>query len=573
MVHSSGKLKPNIVYLAREAAPPYASAQGIDWNPLYYPHTTFNRSLGDAKVVVSGGVRVVFSNSTPTSDYANRSIYFLFGAFDRPSPGDTYYESNIIQLGAAIDAFSIATVYGTGSILTGTPILDEVWTPTYFFSDFYADNYPTTVTGFQGRLVFGGTPSDPDKLWMSRLGETLNFARPLFTALNLPAPSLTEASTVAFSLSAAKGNFITGLCVLKNAILAVTDKRILAVSGQGGALSPFSVSSEKIVSKGGYYSMVVDCDEFTTIVSFDRRSIFLIKERENGLSYTTIDLSLSYGKFNSDITQISWNPAKKILTIVLDDGGSHYLTISEQTGAIAITDKLSPENDNSKLLSAAYLQLGMDLHLVEHDNGDKTLNRTSSEVSTLATTFVNEDTKDKWLSYASHIDNGYRFGGGVSSALLPDRFKNKTVSLVYAKDVGPGIDHTVDDIVVLEDVSVDSLGSLVLPEFVDLCVVGFPIKMAIATMPIEAGAQMGTAQLGLKRIDKVSAWYYRSTSFSISSDGYNSEKIELDGIDTGRKEVAFTASSEYDQKVYITHDSLGPCYIATLSMRGISNDG
>ena len=98
-------------------------------------------------------------------------------------------------------------------------------------------------------------------------------------------------------------------------------------------------------------------------------------------------------------------------------------------------------------------------------------------------------------------------------------------------------------------------------------------KMMVATMPLEAGQQFGSAQMGLKRIDNACIRFYDTLSFKVSTDGYNEEEVVYNTYTTGRKELAITANSEYDQRVFITNDKIEPCYINNLSMRGVSNDG
>lgn len=98
-------------------------------------------------------------------------------------------------------------------------------------------------------------------------------------------------------------------------------------------------------------------------------------------------------------------------------------------------------------------------------------------------------------------------------------------------------------------------------------------KMTMATMPLEAGQQYGTAQMALKRLDNVAVRFTNTLSFKVSTDGYNEEEVVYNEYTTGRKELAITANSEYDQRVFITNDKIEPCYINNLSMRGVANDG
>lgn len=95
----------------------------------------------------------------------------------------------------------------------------------------------------------------------------------------------------------------------------------------------------------------------------------------------------------------------------------------------------------------------------------------------------------------------------------------------------------------------------------------------VATMPIEAGQQWGSAQLGVKRVDKASARLYQTKSYEISTDGYNSEDRVFDNLYTGRDEVVLTSNPEYDHIIHIQNNKAEPCYLTNLVMRGVSNDG
>jgi hypothetical protein len=113
---------------------------------------------------------------------------------------------------------------------------------------------------------------------------------------------------------------------------------------------------------------------------------------------------------------------------------------------------------------------------------------------------------------------------------------------------------------------------------------GIAHEFHIATMPVEAGQQWGSAQLGLKRIDKLAVRTVNTPSFRVSSDGYNDEEVIEEYYETVegrfdlepynyRYEIPFSADNEYDQVVHIQNDKPEAVYIASLTMRGVSNDG
>ena len=97
----------------------------------------------------------------------------------------------------------------------------------------------------------------------------------------------------------------------------------------------------------------------------------------------------------------------------------------------------------------------------------------------------------------------------------------------------------------------------------------------IATVPVEAGQQWGTAQLGLKRVDRAGVRVYNTRSFKLSTDGYNSEEVILaDGeLFTGQKQMEVTGNPEFEHVIHIQNDKAEGCFIASLALRGLSNDG
>jgi len=97
----------------------------------------------------------------------------------------------------------------------------------------------------------------------------------------------------------------------------------------------------------------------------------------------------------------------------------------------------------------------------------------------------------------------------------------------------------------------------------------------IATTPIEAGQQWGSAQLGIKRVDRARVRVYNTRSFRLSTDGYNSEEVILDNGDlyTGSHQMEVTGSPEFEHIVHIQNNKAEGCYISSLALRGLSNDG
>jgi hypothetical protein len=109
-----------------------------------------------------------------------------------------------------------------------------------------------------------------------------------------------------------------------------------------------------------------------------------------------------------------------------------------------------------------------------------------------------------------------------------------------------------------------------LPEDYTDAVVGIKYKFEIATMPIEAGQNSATAQLGIKRVDKAMVRTSQCESIEVSTDGYNYENVE---VESNRAVLAVTGNPEYDHRIFIRHEDVGPCTINNITVRGVSNDG
>jgi len=112
----------------------------------------------------------------------------------------------------------------------------------------------------------------------------------------------------------------------------------------------------------------------------------------------------------------------------------------------------------------------------------------------------------------------------------------------------------------------------------DKIILGVPQGQKIlATMPIEAGAQFGTAQMGIKRIDELGVRFYKSYAFQISNNGTDWQTVRvansLGQANTGREEIKFQGSWDYDNVVYIRSMIGEPLEITGINMRGVSNDG
>lgn len=115
------------------------------------------------------GITITITNS----DIDNNHAVFTTSAdfFTNESVGQTILAISKQWIVESVQSNRIATVYTNGSFtLPGSPVSD--WYESVFSNK---RGWPSCVSFCQNRLVFGGTPSYPNGIWMSKTGDYYNF--------------------------------------------------------------------------------------------------------------------------------------------------------------------------------------------------------------------------------------------------------------------------------------------------------------------------------------------------------------------------------------------------------------
>ena len=115
------------------------------------------------------GITITITNS----DIDNNHAVFTTSAdfFTNESVGQTILAISKQWTVESVQNNRIATVYTNGSFsLPGSPVSD--WYESVFSNK---RGWPSCVSFCQNRLVFGGTPSYPNGIWMSKIGDYYNF--------------------------------------------------------------------------------------------------------------------------------------------------------------------------------------------------------------------------------------------------------------------------------------------------------------------------------------------------------------------------------------------------------------
>jgi hypothetical protein len=562
---------------------------------------------------------LVADTAAIAQELENKSIAVRQIEWGYPTPGNFSTCYNIIETGTssgtsvpvispAEDGFPLATFIGVYFMIEQGR-QDEVYE-----ADWGTDNWPQICLAFQGRMFFFGSPKNPDKIWASRVNNPTVFTYVPYYNINQVAPDIIETDHFIFTASGLKGAKVHTASVLGRGIVLGTTNGVFVVGSKTTALSPFDfhVDTMNTIPIGSL--QCITTDSYVLMSSLDRKSLILVVPDQSRYTHSAKDLSTLIGTFDSPVKDWTFNPVKSMAYIALENNEIYSLTLKMQTNTVAL-NKLSipnlpeynvaPYDYRWEMSSVAHWKEGKDiwflvkktftgLTLVDVDTYTYLAN-SENYLGSIGMQAPNPFTPERIANnglpdygrvmyykmqyaqfpYASSLD--FRQSSPDS---LPEIYRDQEVYYaMYKDDDGT---PAADFLLVSHGKTTISNSGKLAPSFdgieYDHILIGFANEFMIATMPVEAGAQWGTAQLGLKRIDKISVWYYNTTEFSVSSDGSNwdtyfvGDPVTGDAA-TGRKEIAFPASSEYDQRVYIKSDGIELCHITSLSMRGVSNDG
>ena len=118
-----------------------------------------------------------------------------------------------------------------------------------------AGDYPSTVSFFEQRLIWGRTSNNPNAVFASRSGEyeNMDISRPLRAS-----------DAFSFKLVAGRVNAVNQMVPMDNLICITSDSLFKITGGQDGFLSPTSFNSKRQNGRGGsrLAPLVVDANAF-----------------------------------------------------------------------------------------------------------------------------------------------------------------------------------------------------------------------------------------------------------------------------------------------------------------------
>jgi hypothetical protein len=212
--------------------------------------------------------------------------------------------------------------------------------------------YPVTVAFHQDRLVIGGTRDLPNRLWFSRSGDLFNFD--LGEGL--------DDESIEFSILSDQVNAIRGVFSGRHLQVFTSGAEWMVT---GTPLTPATVQLNRQTRVGSVihrYVPPVTVDGATVFVARNGQEIreFLYTDIEQ--AYTAVDLALASRHIPVGIVDQDYDPIRRLIFVVRDDGKFATMTFyrAEQVRAWTLHETNGFVHSVSVVGETVYLQLERD---------------------------------------------------------------------------------------------------------------------------------------------------------------------------------------------------------------------
>lgn len=192
-----------------------------------------------------------------------------------------------------------------------------------------AYGWPTEVEFFSDRLWFAGTPTDPQTIWGSQIGDYSNFGK---------STPLTASDSLTVTINARQVNAIMDLVPLDQLLLFTKGGEFVMTGGQDQVFTPetIAIKPQSYLGTGGLQAKVVG--DTAIFVREQGSRVFDVGYRFENEGYRPSDLSVWADHLveGRTITRLEWMPAPwAVLPMVRDDGvmlGCTYMPEQEVIG-------------------------------------------------------------------------------------------------------------------------------------------------------------------------------------------------------------------------------------------------
>lgn len=497
-----------------------------------------------------------------------------------------------------MDSMSCTITVAMEGTLTSAANASDDWKESAWSNE---QGFPRTVSFHEQRLYFGGTNKQPDTIWASQLGNVYSFRQTnLEQDTTTPStsfiggyPYLLAGSVLAtdpfnFSIAAKQANIIQWM-ESQNTLQVGTTGSEYIISGSGGAISNESIDVKKQTDIGSTNVASLSINNSTMFVTRDGRRLREFKFNEENGSYLSTNVSVlgehmvfsGFGGTSSDVLkginfeQMIHQPSRDLVWLLTSSNKLISVTISRESNIVAWA--YHPIKSTDSIKSMTVIPAAND----DFDELWLTIERSVNGSTKQYLEKMGDDFEHTFLANTSTDNNDIPYY--VDSAVVVNLGSSTDTVTLPLNDAAGTASHLEGETVailagnVVESQKTVSSGQVVLDATYPAgtrVVVGLPYSSTLKTLDIEAGADLGSAQGDVQRIDKVTARLYRAQKGQYKNPEGSTYEFEYDDneVYSGITELDFDISPDIENQVVILHNDPVPFNILSMVYRGVTYD-
>ena len=418
-----------------------------------------------------------------------------------------------------------------------------------------ANNYPSVVTFFEQRLVFGATNNNPQTLFFSKSADYLNFT-----------VGTNDNDALIYTIASNKVNAIRYLSATRILTIGTAGGEFVLTTTNGGPVTPTSTVIRKYSNYGTTDTEPVQVADVTLFIQRGARKVreFQYAGDINANAYVAQDITilaehLTDGGLNEFAYQ---QEPESIIWALRNDGTLLGLTYRREEEVYAWHKHvIGGAFGSGQAVVESIMTLPTDSG---EDNLYMIVKRTINSVTKRYVELLKPFNFGDSSTTSFFIDSGLAYSGSaISSTSGLFHLEGQSVKILANGATHP--DKTVSSGGISFDFSVTSAA------------VGLGYTSVMQTLRLEAGSVDGTSQGKPKRIHAVTLRLDKTVGLEIGTDSTNLDRIFFrdDSMNmdtaiplfTGDKEIEFPGGFDDDAKLYVRQDQPLPMTILALFPR------
>jgi len=418
-----------------------------------------------------------------------------------------------------------------------------------------SDNYPSVVTFFEQRLVFGATNNNPQTIWFSKNADYLNFAT-----------GSADDDALIYTIASNQVNNIRFLSATRVMVIGTSGGEYVLTTTNNGPITPTTTQIRKYSNYGTANTEPVQVADVTLFLQRGGRKVRefrYVGEVDTG-GYQAPDMTvLSEHITKGGLTQFAYQQEpENIVWAVREDGTLIGLTYRREEEVVAWHKHvIGGEFDGGQAVVESISTLPTD---TGNDDLYMIVKRTIDSQTRRYVEVLKVFDFGSTPTRAFFVDSGLLYSGGATSSLSGlYHLEGDTLSILANGASHP--DKTVSGGGVALDFSVTSAA------------VGYGFTSNVQTMRLESGSQDGTSQGKPKRIHAITVRLEETVGFEVGNDSAENDRVffrdssmnmnEAVPLFTGDKDIEFDGGFDDDDRIYIRQTQPLPLTVLALYPR------